>query len=428
MSISPAPLADAPSLPASGADNRRNPIATSEALGGRFRFDLLAEDTQTLARRGRIRTTRGVIETPVFMPVGTQATVKTLDPVEVEATGAQIVLANTYHLMLRPGVDIVREAGGLHAFMGWQRPILTDSGGFQVFSLAANNKVTEEGVTFASHIDGSRWTMTPESVIALQLGYGADIMMQLDHVLGLPAEPAAIRDATERSARWLDRAVTAYGDQGGPESRSVLFGIQQGGMDRDLRIWSAQQVSEANVAGYAVGGLSVGEPKPVMAEVLELTTPHLPRDKPRYLMGVGSPEDLWHSVARGIDMFDCVLPTRTARNGGLYTPDGRVTITNAAFKHRHAPVDETCDCPACTRFTAAYIHHLFRAGEVFGLRLASMHNLRFLARQIESIRAALDTGTFVSALSEFGLRYQPVASRGRAGDPGTLRIPPVRAS
>jgi len=421
MSISPAPLADAPSLPASGADNRRNPIATSEALGGRFRFDLLAEDTQTLARRGRISTTRGVIETPVFMPVGTQATVKTLDPVEVEATGAQIVLANTYHLMLRPGVDVVREAGGLHAFMGWQRPILTDSGGFQVFSLAANNKVTEAGVTFASHIDGSRWTMTPESVIALQFGYGADIMMQLDHVLGLPAETAAIREATERSARWLNRAVVAYDDQGGPESRSVLFGIQQGGMDRDLRVWSAQRVAEADVAGCAVGGLSVGEPKPVMAEMLELSTPHLPRTKPRYLMGVGSPEDLWHSVARGIDMFDCVLPTRTARNGGLYTPDGRVTITNAAFKHRHAPVDEACDCPACTRFTAAYIHHLFRSGEVFGLRLASIHNLRFLARQIEAIRAALDTGTFPSAFAEFEGRYKPVASRERAGDTGTLR-------
>ncbi len=407
---------------------RPEPIAASTALGGRFAFDLLAEDSQTLARRGQIRTTRGLIETPVFMPVGTQATVKTLDPIEVEATGAQIILANTYHLMLRPGVDVVKEAGGLHAFMGWQRPILTDSGGFQVFSLAATNKVTEEGVTFASHIDGSRWTMTPETVVALQLGYGSDIMMQLDHVLGLPAETSAIRDATERSARWLDRAVDAWDDQGGAESRSVLFGIQQGGMDPDLRIWSAQCVAEADVAGCAVGGLSVGESKPVMAEMLELSTPHLPRNKPRYLMGVGSPEDLWHAVARGIDMFDCVLPTRTARNGGLYTPDGRITITNAAFRHRHEPVDETCDCPACTRFTAAYIHHLFRAGEIFGLRLASMHNLRFLARQVKAIRAALDTGTFASAMSEFDLRYQPVATRGRADNPSGLRTQPEMAS
>lgn len=428
MSISPAPLADAPSLPGTGAGNQRDLIATSDALSGRFGFDLFAEDTQTLARRGRIRTTRGVIETPVFMPVGTQATIKTLDPIEVKATGAQIILANTYHLMLRPGVDIVREAGGLHAFMGWPRPILTDSGGFQVFSLAANNKVTEQGVTFASHIDGSRWTMTPESVVDLQLGYGSDIMMQLDHVLGLPAEPVAIRDATERSARWLDRAVTAYDRQGGPDSRTVLFGIQQGGMDRDLRVWSAQRVAEANVAGCAIGGLSVGEPKPVMAEMLEISTPHLPRHKPRYLMGVGSPEDLWHGVARGIDMFDCVLPTRAARNGGLYTSDGRITITNAAFKRLHVPVDETCDCPACTRFTASYIHHLFRAGEVFGLRLASMHNLRFLARQIDAIRAALDAGTFAAALAKFDARYQPVASRGRAGDPGALRAQPERGS
>lgn len=392
-------------------------LASSEALGGRFRFDLLLEDPATLARRGQITTTRGVIQTPVFMPVGTQATVKTLDPREVRQTGAQIILANTYHLMLRPGVDLIRAAGGLHQFMGWAGPILTDSGGFQVFSLAANNKVTEEGVTFASHIDGSRWTMTPESVISLQLGYGSDIMMQLDHVLGLPAERRAIEDATDRSARWLERAVIAYREQNGPESRSVLFGIQQGGMDADLRIRSARQVSAMDVAGCAVGGLSVGEPKPVMAEMLEISTPELPRNKPRYLMGVGSPEDLWHGVARGIDMFDCVLPTRAARNGALFTPDGRITITNARFKEQHSPVDETCDCDACTRFTAAYIHHLFRAGEIFGMRLASVHNLRFLARQMEEIRSAIETGTFASALAEFDARYLPTGTRGRAAMP-----------
>jgi queuine tRNA-ribosyltransferase len=312
--------------------------------------------------------------------------------------------------------------------MGWHGPILTDSGGFQVFSLAENNKVTEDGVTFASHIDGSRWTMSPESVVALQLGYGSDIMMQLDHVLGLPAERHAITDATERSARWLDRAVAAYGDQGGPESRSVLFGIQQGGMDADLRVWSARRVSDTDVAGCAVGGLSVGEPKPVMAEMLEVSTPHLPRNKPRYLMGVGSPEDLWHGVARGIDMFDCVLPTRAARNGALFTPDGRITITNARYKHVHAPVDETCDCAACTRFTAAYIHHLFRAGEIFGMRLASIHNLRFLARQMETIRAALGAGTFSAALAAFDLRYQPVVGRGRAGSPDSRPSPPMEAT
>jgi len=392
-------------------------LARSSALGGRFAFDLLHEDGPTMARRGRITTTRGVIETPVFMPVGTQATVKTLHPAEVEQTGAQIILANTYHLMLRPGVEVIREAGGLHAFMHWQRPILTDSGGFQVFSLAANNKVREEGVTFASHIDGSRWTMTPESVVDLQLGYGSDIMMQLDHVLGLPAERRKIEDATERSARWLERAVAAYAGRGGSETRSVLFGIQQGGMEEDLRIASARRVGSMDVAGCAVGGLSVGEPKEVMAAMLEVSTPELPREKPRYLMGVGSPEDLWHGVARGIDMMDCVLPTRAARNGALYTMDGRINITKQEWKHVHRPVDETCDCVACTQFTAAYLHHLFRAGEIFGMRLASIHNLRFLARQMEEIRAALDAGTFAEAFRRFDERYQPVASRGRAASP-----------
>lgn len=359
----------------------------------------------------------GAIETPVFMPVGTQATVKTLHPAEVAETGAQIILANTYHLMLRPGVEVVREAGGLHTFMNWQRPILTDSGGFQVFSLAANNKVKEEGVTFASHIDGSRWTITPESVIALQLGYGSDIMMQLDHVLGLPAERRKIQDATERSARWLERAIVAYDNSDGSETRSVLFGIQQGGMEEDFRIESARRLANMDVAGCAVGGLSVGEPKEVMAAMLEITTPELPREKPRYLMGVGSPEDLWHGVARGIDMMDCVLPTRAARNGALYTMNGRINITKQQWKHVHAPVDETCDCVACTQFTAAYIHHLFRAQEIFGMRLASVHNLRFLARQMEEIRAALDNGTFAEAFRRFDERYQPVASRGRASNP-----------
>ncbi|HWK80576.1 MAG TPA: tRNA guanosine(34) transglycosylase Tgt [Thermomicrobiales bacterium] len=412
------------SFPASDIQTAQQPdsapvsiLARSSALGGRFSYELLREDPRTMARRGRITTTRGVIETPVFMPVGTQATVKTLHPAEVEQTGAQIILANTYHLMLRPGVDVIREAGGLHTFMNWHRPILTDSGGFQVFSLAANNKVREEGVTFASHIDGSRWMMTPESVVDLQLGYGSDIMMQLDHVLGLPAERRKIEDATERSARWLERAIAAYDDRGGRETRSVLFGIQQGGMDADLRIASARRVASLDVAGCAVGGLSVGEPKEVMAAMLEVSTPELPREKPRYLMGVGSPEDLWHGVARGIDMMDCVLPTRAARNGALYTMDGRINITKQEWKHVHRPVDETCDCVACTQFTAAYIHHLFRAGEIFGMRLASVHNLRFLARQMEEIRAALDSGTFAEAFRRFDERYQPVASRGRASNP-----------
>ena len=380
------------------------------ALGGRFSFELLAEDQETLARRGRLTTTRGPIETPVFMPVGTQATVKTLHPAEVRETGAQIVLANTYHLMLRPGLDIIEEAGGLHTFMRWNGPILTDSGGFQIFSLASNARVTEEGVRFASHIDGSKWQMTPERVIDLQMGFGSDIMMQLDHLIGLPAERTAIAAATERSARWLERAITHYRDRNGHASRSVLFGIQQGGMEADLRRDSARRLASMDVAGCAVGGLSVGEPKPVMAEMLEVSTPELPRDKPRYLMGVGSPEDLWNGVARGIDMFDCVLPTRAARNGALFTPDGRVSIRNASWKHIHEPVDPTCDCVACRDFTAAYLHHLFRAEEVLGLRLASVHNLRFLARQMEEIRAAISAGTFARAHRAFADRYHPVAN------------------
>ena len=385
-------------------------LAASESSHGRFRFDLLREDDRTWARRGRITTSRGVIETPVFMPVGTQATVKTLHPDEVKATGAQIILANTYHLMLRPGADVIRQAGGLHRFMGWDGPILTDSGGFQVFSLAAHNKVTEQGVTFASHIDGSRWTMTPENVIDLQLAYGSDIMMQLDHVLGLPAERAAILDATERSSRWLERAIAALGAVQSPGSASVLFGIQQGGMEADLRREHAERLASMDVAGCAVGGLSVGEPKAVMAEMLEHSTPYLPKGKPRYLMGVGSPEDLWHGVARGIDMFDCVLPTRAARNAGMYTPDGRIMISNARWRHEHRPVDETCDCRACTQFTAAYLHHLFKAKEVLGLRLASEHNLRFLARIMEEIRTSIEDGTFAQRAEAFTSRYKAVGS------------------
>ena len=390
-------------------------IAASTALNGRFGFRLLAEDPGTLARRGTIATTRGDIQTPVFMPVGTQATVKTLHPREVRETGAQIILANTYHLMLRPGVELIQEAGGIHQFMQWTGPILTDSGGFQVFSLASNAKVTEEGVRFASHIDGSAHMMTPESVIDLQLGYGSDIMMQLDHLVGLPAERRAISAATERSFRWLDRAVDHYFSRDGVNSRSVLFGIQQGGMEADLRQQAAHELGNHDVAGCAIGGLSVGEPKPVMAAMLEASTPYLPRNKPRYLMGVGSPEDLWNGVARGVDMFDCVLPTRAARNGALYTPDGRINLKNASWRHEHRPIDESCDCVACTEFTAAYMHHLFRAGEVLGLRLASVHNLRFLARQMEAMRTALDQGRFAAAYADFTSRYQPVANPSPVG-------------
>jgi queuine tRNA-ribosyltransferase len=374
----------------------------------RFSFQVLAEDRELGARRGLMTTGQGVVQTPAFMPVGTQATVKTLLPSEVRATGAEILLANTYHLMLRPGLETLVAAGGLHQFMGWDGPILTDSGGFQIYSLAANVRVRESGVTFRSHIDGSAHELTPEKAIGLQLGWGSNIAMVLDHLVGLPAEPAAVWDATERTHRWLARGVKAFAGLGGEEQGAALFGICQGGMDPELRRASADVVAAAAVAGCAIGGLSVGEPKPVMAEMLEIVTPRLPRDKPRYLMGVGSPEDLWMGVARGVDLFDCVLPTRLARNGALFTPDGRINIKNRRFAELHGPIDDDCNCATCRQFTAAYLHHLFRAREVLGLRLASVHNLRYLARQMATIREAVAAGRFESAYAAFRDRYRAV--------------------
>ena len=373
-----------------------------------FQFDVLAIDPVSGARRGRMTTGHGVVETPAFMPVGTQATVKTLLPSEVRATGAQIILANTYHLMLRPGLETLVAAGGLHRFMGWDAPILTDSGGFQIFSLAGNVRVRENGVTFRSHIDGSLRELTPESAVTMQLGWGSDIVMALDHLVGLPADLASVRDSTDRTHRWLARCVGEFSYRGGDE-RAALFGICQGGMDTQLRRESAAAIASAAVAGCAIGGLSVGEPKPVMAEMLEAVSDILPIGKPRYLMGVGSPEDIWMGVARGVDLFDCVLPTRLARNGALFTLEGRINIKQRRFADVHEPLDPECDCDACTRFSAAYLHHLFRSGEVLGLRLASVHNLRFLANQTKAIRQAIERGAFGSTHASFLSRYRPVA-------------------
>lgn len=373
-------------------------------------FELLTTDRASWARRGRMETRHGVVETPAFMPVGTQATVKTLHPDEVAATGAQIVLANTYHLMLRPGLEVIEQAGGLHRFMGWLGPILTDSGGFQVFSLAHQAKVTEAGVSFRSHINGDRHSLTPERAVELQIGFGSDIAMVLDHFVGLPAERTAVAASTARTARWLDRCIAAYRDLAGAERGSALFGICQGGMEADLRRESAARIANADVAGCAIGGLSVGEPKPVMAAMLEAATPQLPAEKPRYLMGVGSPEDLWEGVARGVDLFDCVLPTRLARNGALFTATGRIDIRSGRFRDLHDPIEPGCDCSTCQRFTSAYLHHLFRAREVLGLRLASVHNLRFLARQMETMRSAIERGTFAAARAAFHAAYRPIGS------------------
>jgi queuine tRNA-ribosyltransferase len=382
-------------------------IADNDGVPRPFQFELLANDRASGARRGRMTTAHGVVETPAFMPVGTQATVKTLLPQEVRATGAQIILANTYHLMLRPGLETLVAAGGLHRFMGWEGPILTDSGGFQIFSLAGNVRVRETGVAFRSHIDGSLRELRPEMAVAMQLGWGSDIVMALDHLVGLPADLRSVRDATDRTHRWLARCADAFAGHEGAE-RSALFGICQGGMDPELRRNSAAVIASAAVAGCAIGGLSVGEPKPVMAEMLEIVAEILPVHKPRYLMGVGSPEDLWMGVARGVDLFDCVLPTRLARNGALFTPAGRVNIKQRRFAEMHEPLDPECDCDACACFSAAYLHHLFRSGEILGLRLASVHNLRFLANQVETIRQAIERNAFASAHDSFLSRYRPV--------------------
>lgn len=373
-----------------------------------FAFEVLSSDAETGARLGRLLTRRGDVDTPTFMPVGTQATVKTLHPAEVVRTGAQIVLANTYHLMLRPGEVVLREAGGLHKFMQWPRPILTDSGGFQIFSLASQVKVEEGGAAFRSHIDGSRHLLTPERAIELQHSFGSDIMMQLDQVVGYPADLQRYRDAMERSIRWLKRCLAEHERRDAGAAGHAIFGIAQGGMDAGMRKQSARMIAESDVSGCAIGGLSVGEPKELMLQMLAETIPELPASKPRYLMGVGSPEDLWNCVAHGVDMFDCVLPTRLARNAALFTPGGRVNVRSTRFRDHHRPIDESCDCETCGTFTAAYLHHLFRAGEILGLRLASVHNLRFLSRQMESIRCALKEGTFAAKKRAFLADYVPV--------------------
>ncbi len=377
----------------------------AEPSGAAFAFTCTHADSASRARRGYLETRRGPIETPVFMPVGTQATIKTLHPSEVDRLGAQIVLANTYHLMLRPGPDLIDQAGGLHAFMRWPRPILTDSGGFQIFSLAQQAKVTEEGVRFRSHIDGSLHMLTPERAVDIQATLGSEIMMALDHLVGLPAKPRKIFDATMRTHRWLERCVAALAESERPR-RGVLFGIVQGGMEPDLRKLSAEFVAASNVSGIAIGGLSVGETKAEMAAMLDIVVPELPVDKPRYLMGVGSPEDLWNGVAQGIDMFDCVLPTRLARNGSVFTPDGRIDLHTRIHRESFIPIDDECDCETCAQFDRAYLHHLFRAREILALRLASVHNLRFLVRQMETMRRALQDGAFSRAHASFLDRYR----------------------
>ena len=346
----------------------------------------------------------GAIETPVFMPVGTQATVKTLTSGEVAELGAQILLGNTYHLFLRPGDTLLEQLGGLHRFMDWSRPILTDSGGFQVWSLSARRTIDEDGVTFRSHLDGSSHRFTPERAMEIQARIGADIVMAFDECSAYGATHAYATAAMERTHRWLERCVRAQ-----TQAHQALFGIVQGNLYPDLREQSAAFVAGQPVRGFGIGGLSVGEPKAEMYAILEHTTAVLPADRPRYLMGVGSPEDLIEGVARGVDMFDCVLPTRLGRHAAAFTPTGRINLLNARWTADDAPIEEGCDCLACRRYGRAYLRHLFKAEEALGPRLATMHNVRFLIRLMNQARAAIMEDRFYDFHREFLGRYQPVA-------------------
>ena len=365
------------------------------------RYELIKVCKQSGARLGRLHTPHGTFETPMFMPVGTQATVKTMSPEELEEIGSGIILANTYHLYLRPGHEVVREAGGLHRFMNWNRGILTDSGGFQVFSLSPLRKITEEGVSFRSHISGEPLFLSPEKSIEVQNALGADIIMAFDECPPYPAEREYVRASLERTTRWAERCLKAHRR---PQDQA-LFGIVQGGMYKDLREQSAKQLVAMDFPGYAVGGLSVGEPKELMYEILSHTTPLLPADKPRYLMGVGSPDALIEGVIRGIDMFDCVLPTRIARNGTTMTSQGRLVVRNARYARDFSPLDPECDCYTCRHYTRAYIRHLIKADEIFGLRLTTYHNLYFLTRLMERIREAIRKDRLLDFRDQFFARY-----------------------
>jgi queuine tRNA-ribosyltransferase len=372
-------------------------------------FQVLA--TSGRARRGRLQLAHGSIDTPIFMPVGTYGTVKAMAPDELVAQGAQIVLGNTFHLWLRPGQEVIAAHGGLHRFMGWERPILTDSGGFQVFSLGALRKVREDGVTFASPVNGDRLLLTPEVSMAVQRTLDSDIVMIFDECTPYPASRDDAARSMELSLRWAARSRRAFDELANP---NALFGIVQGGMHEDLRDASREGLAAIGFDGYAIGGLSVGEPKDEMLRVLDHTAPRLPKDKPRYLMGVGTPEDIVAGVAAGIDMFDCVLPTRNARNGWLFTRYGDIKIRNARHRTDTAPLDPTCACPACRGFSRAYLHHLQRVNEILGARLNTLHNLHYYLQLAAEIRAAIAEGSF----AEWSARFRADRARGDDGPDG----------
>lgn len=365
-----------------------------------FAFDISATDGP--ARTGVLKTPRGDIRTPAFMPVGTAGTVKALTVDQVRQTGADIILGNTYHLMLRPGAERVKRLGGLHRFMRWERPILTDSGGFQVMSLSGIAKVTEEAVTFASHIDGSRHVLSPERSIEIQADLlGSDIVMQLDECVAYPAEENRARAAMELSARWGARSKAAFGSR----DTQTLFGIQQGSTFEHLRRESAERLMDIGFGGYAIGGLAVGEGHQAMCDTLDFAAPMLPSDRPRYLMGVGKPIDLVEAVARGVDMFDCVLPTRSGRHGQAWTWDGPINLKNARFAELDEPLDADCDCPASRDYSAAYLHHLVRAEEILGQVLLSWHNIAFFQALTTAMRAAIAEGRFEAFRRDFRARH-----------------------
>lgn len=349
------------------------------------KMEIIKKDTRTKARLGKLHTPHGVFDTPVFMPVGTQATVKTMSPEELKQIGAKIILSNTYHLFLRPGHELIKKAGGLHKFMNWDGAVLTDSGGFQVFSLGDLRKITEEGVEFRSHLDGSKQFLSPEKAVEVQMALGSDIVMAFDECTPYPATHEYAQQSAGRTTRWLKRCQSTLTTT----DKQALFGIVQGGVFEDLRKQSAGEITEMDLPGYAIGGLSVGEPKEIMYEVLDYTVPLLPDNKPRYLMGVGSPDALIEGAIRGIDMFDCVLPTRIARNGTAMTRFGKLVIRNAEFAEDFTPIDPTCDCYTCKNYTRAYIRHLLKADEIFGHRLMTIHNLRFLINLMGEIRQAI---------------------------------------
>jgi queuine tRNA-ribosyltransferase len=364
-------------------------------------FNLIRTLPDSPARLGELLTPHGTVPTPVFMPVGSQATVKAITPDQLNEIGIQMVLSNTYHLYLRPGVDIVRRMGGLHRFMDWDRAILTDSGGFQIFSLSRLREISDEGVKFRSHIDGSEHFISPQSAMQFQEDLGADVIMALDVCPAFQDSPEKVKEATERTHRWAEKCRAAH-----KRPDQALFGIVQGGFNPDWRCQSARFLASLDFPGYAIGGLSLGEPKELTRKMIDITTPLLPAEKPRYLMGVGSPEDILKGVEEGIDMFDSVLPTRVARNGALYTPEGRINIRNARWKDSAVPVDPTCNCYTCRHFSAAYLHHLFRAEELLAYTLATIHNLQFMHNFMVQVRESISLGSFRTFKSEFLAGYQ----------------------